>query len=148
VRRAELSARRLVHEEYLLAVPPRHPLVGAKKPVALASIATEPFVVIPGAPAMAAIEAACASRGVRPIVALETDNLESVRRMVEAGLGVALVPRMMTQDRRRWRAGLVELVAGSVTRDIAIVHRGAGYLGAAARLLREAIIAAMHFAPR
>lgn len=140
VRREELSERRLFREDYLLAVPPRHRLARAKKPVALASVATEPFVVIPGAPAMAAIEAACAARKVRPVVALETDNLESVRRMVEAGLGIALVPRMMTRDRRRWRAEIVELVAGSVTREIAIVHRGAGYLGAAARLLREAIV--------
>jgi DNA-binding transcriptional LysR family regulator len=142
VRREELSARRLFREDYVLAVPPRHPVARAKKPVTLASVATEPFVVIPGAPAMAAIERACAERGVRPVVALESENLESVRRMVEAGLGIALVPRMMTRDRRRWRARLVDLVPGSVTREIALVHRGQGYLGAAARALREAVIEA------
>lgn len=141
VKREELSAQKLWREDYLLAVPPGHRLAGSTKPIALSSVATEAWVVVPGAPALAAIEAACAERGVHPLIALETDNSESVRRMVEAGLGISLVPRVMTRDRRRWRASLIEVTQGTVYRQLAIVHRGAGYLTAAARALRDAVVA-------
>ncbi|HEU4409753.1 MAG TPA: LysR substrate-binding domain-containing protein [Polyangiaceae bacterium] len=136
----ELSARRLWVEDYLLAVPPRHRLAG-KRRVALEDLLDEPFVVIPGTRAMHAVTALAAARGRTPIVALETDNLASVARMVEAGLGVALVPRLMTGERRGWRAHLVALKEPAVRREVALVHRGAGYLTAAARALRDVIVA-------
>lgn len=142
----DLSARRLWVEDYLLAVPPQHRLAG-KRRVALEELLDEPFVVIPGTKAMLAVTALAASRGRAPIVALETDNLASVARMVEAGLGVALVPRLMTGERRGWRAHLVALKEPAVRREVGLVHRGAGYLTAAARALRDIIVAAARARP-
>jgi DNA-binding transcriptional LysR family regulator len=142
VRHEDLSALELWREDYLLAVPRGHRLATTKKPIALASVAREPFVVIPGGTATAALEAASASRGARPEIALVTDNVESVRRMVEAGLGLALVPRIMARD-PRWRVSLVPLAAPGVHRRIAIVHRGHGYLTVAARALRDRIAAVL-----
>jgi DNA-binding transcriptional LysR family regulator len=140
--RAELSARRLWSEDYLLAVPPRHRLAGTRRRVALDELLDEALVVIPGTNVMNALGALAAARGRAPVVALETDNLVSVARMVEAGLGVALVPRLMTGDRRGWRAHLLALKEPSVRREVALVHRGAGYLTAAARALGDAIVTA------
>ncbi len=140
-RHEELTAVRLWQEDYVLAVPPGHRLARGRRAVALADVADEPFVLIPGGTASQALEAACAERGVRPHVALVTDNVESVRRMVEAGLGLALVPRIMARERTRWRAGLVPLAAGGVHRQVALIHRGTGYLSAAARAVRDAIVA-------
>jgi DNA-binding transcriptional LysR family regulator len=60
--------------------------------------------------------------------------------MVEAGIGLALVPRSVTRD-PRWRAGLVPITAGGVRRTLVLVHRGAGYLTSAARALRDVILA-------
>lgn len=138
VRHEELSARVLWREDHLVAVPRRHRLSGARS-VRLVDLVDEPFVVIPGTRALRTVEAACAAQGKKLQIALETENLESVRKMVEAGLGVALVPRLMTSD-RRWRAGLVPIAGTPVERQVAIIHRGGGYLSAAARTLREAII--------
>lgn len=139
-RREELTSLKLWAEDYLLAVPPGHRLARSRRAVALTDVATEPFVVIPGGTALEALDAACRARGVQPVVALQTDNVESVRRMVDAGLGLALVPRIMAADRRLWRGGLVR-IEGGVGRRVAIVHRGAGYLSAAARALLDAIAA-------
>jgi DNA-binding transcriptional LysR family regulator len=141
--RGELSARRLWSEDYLLAVPPRHRLAGTRRRVALEELLGEPFVVIPGTKAMHAVTALAAARGRSPLVALETDNLVSVARMVEAGLGVALVPRVMVGERRGWRAHLVPLKEPALRREVALVHRGAGYLTAAAAALRDAVVAAV-----
>ncbi len=140
-RHEELTAVRLWQEDYVLAVPPEHRLADARRAVALVDVADEPFVLIPGGTASAALEAACSQRGLRPHIALVTDNVESVRRMVEAGLGLALVPRIMARERTRWRAGLVSLSAGGVHRQVALIHRGGSYLTAAARALRDAIVA-------
>ncbi|HVY45554.1 MAG TPA: LysR family transcriptional regulator [Minicystis sp.] len=140
VRHEELAALELWQEDYVLAVPRGHRLASARRPVALTSVVDEPFVAIPGGTATSALEAACAARGSRPEIALVTDNVESVRRMVEAGLGLALVPRIMARD-PRWRAALVPLAAPGVHRRVAIVHRGRGYLTVAARALRDRIAA-------
>jgi LysR family transcriptional regulator, transcription activator of glutamate synthase operon len=138
IRREELAAVHLWEEDYLLAVPRAHRLARSRRPIELADAACEPFVVIPGGTASSALEAACAARGAKPSLALVTDNVESVRRMVEAGLGLAIVPRIMASD-RRWRVALVPLAPPGVRRRVAIVHRGHGYLTVAARALRDAI---------
>jgi DNA-binding transcriptional LysR family regulator len=84
--------------------------------------------------------AACEERGVQPRVVLEVDNMEAVRRMVERGLGVSLLPRTMAQaaDARRLRA--VDIARGGLRRQVALVHRGEAYLTAAARALRAVIV--------
>ena len=136
----ELSAMLLWREEHRLAIPPHHRLAGSKKPIALQALIDEPFVVIPGTIGMRKMEEVCAAAGKRPSVALETDNLESVRRMIEAGLGVSLVPELMARD-KRWRAEPIPISGGVVSRQVCVVHRGAGYLTAATRALRNAIVA-------
>jgi len=135
----EVSALLLWHEEHRLAVPPQHRLAGSKKPVDLQTLVDEHFVVIPGMPGMRKMEELCAAVGKRPQIALETENLESVRRMIEAGLGISLVPALMARD-KRWRVDPIPIAGGIVSRDVCIVHRGAGYLTGGARALRNAII--------
>ncbi len=141
-RREDLTVVVLWHEDYVLAVPPQHRLHRARRAVALADVAGEAWVVIPGGTSMHAIEQACAARGIAPNVALVTDNVESVRRMVEAGLGLALVPRIMAREGRRWRASLVPVAGAGVRRSVAMVHRGQAYLSVAARAMRDAVVAA------
>jgi DNA-binding transcriptional LysR family regulator len=70
-------------------------------------------------------------------VALETDNSEAMRRMVERGLGVALIPELMTQDRQARSFDVVQVAPGGPRRQVALVHRGEGYLTAAARAFKE-----------
>ena len=71
---------------------------------------------------------------------MEADNVEAVRRMVERGLGVALLPRTMAEATDARRLRLVEIARGGVRRQVALVHRGEAYLTAAARALRGAIV--------
>jgi len=136
----EVSALLLWREEHRLAVPPNHRLAGTKKAVPLQALIDEHFVVVPGMPGMRKMEEVCSAAGKRPLVVLETENLESVHRMIEAGLGISLVPALMARD-KRWRVDPIPIAGGVVSRQVAIVHRGAGYLTAATRALRNAIVA-------
>jgi DNA-binding transcriptional LysR family regulator len=140
VRRLELAIHKLWQEDYMLAVPAGHRLASVGRAVALAEAAGEPLIVIPGIPSTAALVAACDERGVQPRVVVEADTMEAVRRMVERGLGVSLLPRTMTQaaDARRLRA--VEIARGGIRRQVVLVHRGEAYLTAAAKALRASIV--------
>ncbi|HEY8039709.1 MAG TPA: LysR substrate-binding domain-containing protein [Polyangiaceae bacterium] len=140
VRRVDLAAQKLWQEDYLLAVPVGHRLASADRAVTLADAANEPLVVVTGVPATAALFAACEERGSRPRVVVEADNLEAVRRMVERGLGVALLPRIMAEAADPRRMKTVEIARGGLRRQVALVHRGEAYLTAAARALRAAIV--------
>lgn len=140
VRRLDLAAQKLWQEDYLLAVPVGHRLASAGRPLALADAASEPLVVVAGALATQALFAACEEKGTRPRVVLDADNLEAVRRMVERGLGVALLPRTMAEATDARRVRTLELARGGVRRQVALVHRGEAFLTAAARALRATIV--------
>lgn len=165
VRRVDLTAQSLWHEDYVLAVPLDHRLASSRRPIALTDATQEGFVVIPNVPATAAIEAACAERGIEPKIVVEVDNLETARRMVEHGIGLALLPRIVAQSRASahlsaparahakgssGRRGFfaVEIARGGLRRQIALVHRGEAYLSAAARALKAAIVEQLAVRPR
>jgi len=138
IRRLDLTAQKLWQEDYVLAVPLGHRLA-SKRAIALTEAAEEPLVILPGTPATAALEAACAERGVDPHVVVETDNLVTARRIVERGLGVALLPRIAASPPQRGFVAL-EITRGGLKRQVALVHRGEAYLSAATRALRAILV--------
>ena len=102
-------------------------------------IECESFVVIPGTTATRALESACEAKGVEPRIAVETDGVESMRRMVARGLGIAMLPRLIAEsDPKDVRA--IDVGKGRIQRQVAIVHRGEGYLTAAARAFRTLLV--------
>ncbi|RKH35511.1 LysR family transcriptional regulator [Corallococcus praedator] len=139
VRRVDLVTQLLWDEPLVLAVPRGHRLTRLGRPVALQELTDETWVRIPGMVGARAVEAACEARGVTPKVALETDTAEALGRMVERGLGVAVVPQLMAKDAPAHGFDVVPLTRGSPRRQVALVHRGQGYLTAAARALKDAI---------
>jgi DNA-binding transcriptional LysR family regulator len=142
VRRLDLAAQKLWQEDYMLAVPAEHALATSKS-VTLSDAIGQPLVVVSGAAATAALFAACEERGVRPNIVVDADNLEAVRRMVERGLGIALLPRTMAQAAHGPKLRAVEIGGGGVRRQVALVHRGEAFLTAAARTMRAIIVEAL-----
>ncbi|MBU8894199.1 LysR family transcriptional regulator [Corallococcus sp. H22C18031201] len=140
VRRVDLVTQKLWEESLLLAVPKGHRLTRLGRPVALAEVVEETWVLIPGMAGARALEAACEARGVTPRVALETDNSEAVLRMVERGLGVSLVPELAASSHTTHHVELIPVAKGAPKRQVALVHRGEGYLTAAARALKAFIV--------
>ncbi len=140
VRHENLTATTLWREDFMLIVPPGHRLAGTQHAVPLSDVADEPLIITANRPAMSAVETACATRGMRPLLVLESDNLESIRNMVEAGVGVALVPKIAMFDQSRWKAEFVAISSGNASRGVVIIHRGGSYLTSAAQVLRKAIL--------
>lgn len=140
LRRLDLVAQKLWQEDLVLVVPRGHRLARLKRPVALTEVVDESFIIIPGMSGTRALEAACEARGVKPRVLIETDSPEAMRRLVERGLGVALLPALVARDPQARGFEIVELSKGGPRRQVALVHRGEAYLTAAARVLRAFLV--------
>jgi LysR family transcriptional regulator, transcription activator of glutamate synthase operon len=91
-----LAWKRLGTERLKLAVPPHHRLATRKR-VRLAEAAEEPFVMLKPAYEFRALsEDLCHEAGFEPRNAFEAEDIASVRALVAAGLGVAVVPPLHT----------------------------------------------------
>jgi len=88
----DVQWRRILVEPLVLAVSPSHPLADRRE-VALAAVAAEPFVMRRAPSDMRTQTLAlCDAAGFEPDLAFEADDLPTVRGLVAAGLGVAVVP--------------------------------------------------------
>jgi LysR family transcriptional regulator, transcription activator of glutamate synthase operon len=86
--------RELFREPLRLAVPPDHRLAGRRR-VRLAEVADDPFVVVRHEYGLrSTTEALCHAAGFEPQVAFEGEDVETLRGLVAAGLGVALLPEL------------------------------------------------------
>jgi LysR family transcriptional activator of glutamate synthase operon len=137
--RLELVSQKLWSEPFRLVVPRGHRLARGRKPVLLSEVTSEAMVVVPGSAAEAALRAACEAAGQELRVSLEVDHAESQRRMVERGVGVALLPAIMLRDHQAGLCEVVDLRDGP-KRTVALVHRGQNSLTYGARALKRFIL--------
>ncbi|MFG2133567.1 LysR family transcriptional regulator [Streptomyces sp. NPDC048751] len=87
-----ITWRRLLVEPLWLAVPARHRL-GRRRRVRLAEVAEERFILLkPGYGLRSITERLCREAGFTPLVGFEGEEVETLRGLVAAGLGVSLVP--------------------------------------------------------
>lgn len=88
----DLAVRALDEQRLYLVVPADHRLAGRRR-VRLAEAAGEEFVCMePGYGLRRIADALCAEAGFAPRVAFEGEEAETLRGLVAAGLGVALLP--------------------------------------------------------
>ncbi|AZS85428.1 LysR family transcriptional regulator [Streptomyces griseoviridis] len=116
----DLVARRLDEQKLRLVVPADHRLAGRRR-IRLAEAAEETFVTLePGYGLRRITDAVCEEAGFRPRVAFEGEEAETLRGLVAAGLGVALLPPPVFP-----RPGVVEL---TVTAPRAVREIGLAWL--------------------
>ncbi|MFD7919200.1 LysR family transcriptional regulator [Streptomyces sp. NPDC059740] len=116
----DLVARRLDEQKLRLVVPEDHRLAERRR-VRLAEAAAEQFVMLePGWGLRRITDALCAEAGFTPRVAFEGEEAETLRGLVAAGLGVALLPPPAVP-----RPGVVEL---TVTAPRAVREIGVAWL--------------------
>jgi DNA-binding transcriptional LysR family regulator len=119
----DLVARRVDEQRIVLCVPVGHRLERRQR-VRLAEVAEDPFVALePGYGLRRIADALCAEAGFTPRISFEGEETETLRGLVAAGFGVALLPPAPGP-----RPGVVELhVSGArAHRDIAlawVAHR-------------------------
>lgn len=116
----DLTARRLDEQKLRLVVPADHRLA-ARRRIRLAEAADEAFVTLePGYGLRRITDDLCREAGFTPKVAFEGEEAETLRGLVAAGLGVALLPPPAVP-----RPGVVELTvtAPRAAREIGVAWR-------------------------
>jgi DNA-binding transcriptional LysR family regulator len=92
--RAGITARVLIEEDFMVALPRTHAL-GSRSRIALAELANDRFIVFPRVLAAGlydCVVSACQAAGFSPQIVQETTQTPVMIGLVAAGLGVALVP--------------------------------------------------------
>jgi DNA-binding transcriptional LysR family regulator len=94
----DVSVETIAMEHIVAALPKGHPLA-RQDSVALASLASEPFISYPGSQAKTfsqQLQAACLQEGFSPNILLEATPIPAIVGLVAAGLGVAPLPASAT----------------------------------------------------
>ncbi len=127
-------------DKLVLVVPPGHPLAGKGKTATVAQVSTHPFVSFDReAPTRKGIDKLFRDKGMELAPVLELDNVETIKRAIELGLGVSVLPLPTVQQ---------ELAAGTLvarpfnepgfTRPIGILVRKGKYLSRASQAVLDA----------
>lgn len=135
-----LSRTALLEEDLVLVSSAALAPVSHGRDIALAAIADLPLIAFPHSYELrAATDTAFAAAGLTPQVVVEGPEMDTVLRLVERGVGVAVVPAMVALGRPGLRA--VPLAA-RLTRTVSLAHRADMAPTRAAAALRDTIIAA------
>lgn len=139
---AGLVVRRLAGDPLLAACAPEHPLAGREE-VALAELAAEPFVDFqPDWGLRMLVDRQLAAAGLDRHTALEVNDVPTLLELVAHGLGVALVPEVVTRHPAQVR--YVRLRPPVPTFEVAVATVGDPPASQAARVLLAMLPAGRH----
>jgi DNA-binding transcriptional LysR family regulator len=133
-RRPQLEVVPLGQDELVIALAPEHPLAHRRK-LSLAALEGVPFIAFErDIPTRKLIDRALRRHGVSVQYAMELDNVETIKRSVEAGLGLSILPlpaianevHFGTLRARRFQEG-------PLLRPLGLLYRKNRELGGAAR---------------
>lgn len=143
-RRPQLDVLLLRPEPLVLVVSPEHRLARERR-VSLARLQREPFVAFEGSvPTRRAIDRLLKEHGVTVRVVTEFDNIETIKRSVEAELGISILPQNTVKNELRARTLVsIEFSDGPFTRSIGIIRRKGRELTPAARAFFEMLSSEM-----
>jgi LysR family hydrogen peroxide-inducible transcriptional activator len=134
-----LDIEELFAEELLLALPAGHRLA-RKKTINLSDLETEKFIVMKEGHCLGAQAVEfCREKGFNPQVTCRSGQVETIQALVEAGLGVSLVPAMARRPECPGQLIYRSLDGRKPTRSIALLTRKRRELSRAAKELKRFI---------
>ncbi len=129
----------LFTEPFVLLLAKTHP-AAKQRSITLAKLAHEPFVFYKGRARDTAL-AACRAAGFEPRIACESSELETIRSLVAAGLGVAVLPRLATRQKQQGCISLL-LRSEAIERQVAVINRSGHTASPSAAAFRKLLAAA------
>lgn len=111
-------------EPMVVVCNPQHPLT-RRHSVALDALRGEPLVAFqPGLKIREEIDRVLAMVRVKPMIALEFDNIETIKRAVEIGSGISLLPEpTITREIESGTLVQIPLEGAPLSRPLGIIHR-------------------------
>lgn len=125
-------------ERIVLAVPPKHPWARKRK-VSLEQLSGQPFILL--AHDGSTMKDLLRQARVRVKVVHLLDNVEIVKRAVEVGSGVALVPQVAVADEAKvGRLKALDLAEGPIERTIGVLARKGAALSVPAQKFVQTLL--------
>lgn len=131
----------LFREPFVVLVARKHPAARLRS-VDLARLAPEPFVLYKGRARDTAL-AACRAAGFEPRIACESGELETVRSLVSAELGLAILPQLAVRQRIA-NCVVVKLQGDPVEREVALLNRSGQAASPSAAVFRSMLSAGLN----
>lgn len=124
---------------------PNHPLASKSK-VSMAALSGVPFIAFDReAPTRKALDRIFRERGVEVAPVMEMDNVETIKRAVEMGLGVSVLPHAAVEHEVAMGTLVVRGFAeGTFTRPIGLLVRKGKYLDRASQAVLDSFKTARH----
>jgi DNA-binding transcriptional LysR family regulator len=130
-------------EDELVAICNEEHAFAGRETMPLHDLHDQPFIAFDeGIPTRKAIDAVLARRHIRVNIKMQCDNIEILKRMVEVGLGVSIVPRFSVQN--EVEQGLLHCLTisdYSFKRPLALIHRKGKSLSRAMQAFVDILIA-------
>ncbi|HZP45755.1 MAG TPA: LysR substrate-binding domain-containing protein [Candidatus Binataceae bacterium] len=123
-KRGQIASIAFRHDELVLVVPPEDPLAKVNR-VSVKELAGQRFVGYERDIATRkASDQILREHGVRPHYTMEFDNIETIKRAVEIGQGIAIVPRSaVLMETARGSLKMLEFTEGPFMRPLAIIYK-------------------------
>lgn len=135
----ELATDVLEHQEFVALAPTALADELPAQRLRVAVLARQPLITTPpGTSTRRQLDDALAGAGVTATIAVETDHRESIAPLVQAGAGVALLPRHLAEAAAGADVVVRELTP-PIRRDIGLVHRSGSLSPAAAAFVSVAL---------
>lgn len=117
----KLESRILFTEKLMALLPMTHPLA-KEKTLTISQLQSEEFVLFPDGYVLRQLAvAACRQQGFTPTVSFEGEDIDSIKGLVSAGLGVSLVPEITLVDNLPRRTVKTPIVEPEVTRTVGVI---------------------------
>src|SRR5882672_8796822 len=137
-KRPQLEVVPLGHDELVFVAPREHSLA-KKKGLRLADLDGQPFIAFDrDIPTRKLVDRLLRRAGAAVTYVMELDNIETIKRSVEAGIGVSLLPAPALFAEVRARTLVTRKLAESpIERPIGVIYRKSRELSSAARVFLE-----------
>lgn len=133
-----LLVTELFTEDLVVVLAPEHHLA-TQPALSIAELSDERFLLYsPATHIRQTLSQACRQAGFQPQVTLDSGSMELLLRLVEADLGVAVIPRLALSGRER--LVVVPLHNPTISRTMALVSREGRALTPAAARMRDYLI--------
>jgi DNA-binding transcriptional LysR family regulator len=133
-KRSQIQTVPFRNDELVLVVPPDSPLAKLNR-VHFEQLEGQRWVGYErDIPTRKATDRILREHSLRPEYSMEFDNIETIKRAVEIGLGIAIVPRLTAEaEMERGTLKIIDFVEGTFTRPLAIIYKRGRELSPAVR---------------
>ena len=113
----------VIREELLLAVPRGHKLAGGRS-IPPAALVRQPFILFEsGSNTRRVLEEFFVRNAIKPRIVAETENVEIIKSMVAAGLGVSILPfQSVARETRGGSLSVSRIDGHTLVRETGWVH--------------------------